>query len=282
MTWALIAVGVILILALLYWQLVIAEGAYLGARVVTFLYDLSARSYDKIKHFQKKYEKFFLGQPLSQALAQIPHPLVLDVATGTARLPRTLFDDGDFQGRVIGLDYSRKMLREAVRRTTPWSDQITFVWKDASELPFPDNTFEAVTCLEALEFMPDIEQAVSELVRVLRPGGILLTSNRIGNLAPLLPGRTYDKNAFEALLRERGLEMIRTRVWQEDYDLVWARKSGVMRSILEQRGWAEVLRCPQCGEPLVPTSAYVICEQEHAFPIAEDSVIELERRVEVV
>lgn len=282
MTWALIAVGVVLILALLYWQLVIAEGAYLGARAVTLLYDLSARSYDKIKHFQKKYEKFFLGQPLSQALAQIPHPLVLDVATGTARLPRTLFDDGDFQGRVIGLDYSRKMLREAVRRTTPWSEQIAFIWKDASELPFPDNTFEAVTCLEALEFMPDIEQAVSELVRVLRPGGLLLTSNRIGNLAPLLPGRTYDKDAFETLLRERGLEMIRTRVWQEDYDLVWARKSGVMRNASAPRGWVDVLRCPQCGGSLVPTSAYVICEQEHAFPVGEDGVIELERRVEVV
>ncbi len=280
MTWALIAVGVVLVLALLYWQLVIAEGAYLGAQTVTRLYDWSARSYDRIKQFQTKYERFFLGEPLRQALSQIPHPLVLDVATGTARLPRTLFADGDFQGRVIGLDYSRKMLREAVRRTTPWSEQLTFVWKDASELPFPDNTFDAVTCLEALEFMPQIEQTVSELVRVLRPGGLLLTSNRIGNLTPLLPGRTYDKETFEALLRERGLEMIRIRVWQEDYDLVWALKSGVMANLPTQRGWADVLRCPQCGGPLIPTSEYVICEQEHAYPIGEDGVIELEHQVE--
>ncbi len=280
MTWALVAVGAVLVLALLYWQLVIAEGAYLGAKAVAFLYDFSARTYDKIKHFQKKYERFFLGEPLSQALAQIPHPLVLDVATGTARLPHTLFDDGDFQGRVIGLDYARNMLREAVRRTGSWSERITFVWKDASELPFPDNTFEAVTCLEALEFMPDIERTVNELVRVLRPGGLLLTTNRIGNLALFLPGRTYEKDAFEALLRDQGLEMIRTRVWQEDYDLVWARKSGVMRGASASRGWADVLRCPQCGGALISTSAYVICEQEHAFPIGEDGVIELERQVE--
>ena len=282
MTWALIIAGVILVAALLYWQLVIAEGAYLGAQTVALLYNWSATSYDRIKHFEKRYERFFLGEPLSRALGQIPHPLVLDVATGTARLPRTLFDDGDFQGRVVGLDYSRNMLREAARMTRPWSEQIVFVWKDASALPFPADTFEAVTCLEALEFMPQIEQTLSELARVLRPGGLLLTSNRIGNLAPLLPGRTYRKETFEALLRARGLEMIRTRVWQEDYDLVWARKSGVMRSASAPRSWAEVLRCPQCGGALVPTAKYIICAQEHAFPIGEDGVIELERQVEVV
>jgi ubiquinone/menaquinone biosynthesis C-methylase UbiE len=280
MTWALIAVGIVLVLALLYWQLVIAEGAYLGPKAVTLLYDWSAGSYNSIKQFQKRYERFFLGEPLARALAQIPDPLVLDVATGTARLPRTLFDDGDFQGHVIGLDYSRKMLHEAARMTTPWSENITFVWKDARDLPFPDNTFEAVTCLEALEFMPNTEQAVRELVRVLRPGGILLTTNRIGTLASFLPGHTQDKASFEALLRSAGLEMVRTRVWQEDYDLVWALKSGVMTRTSTQRSAGDVLRCPQCGSALVPTSESVLCEREHAFAIGEDGVIELEHQVE--
>ncbi|MGC9399470.1 MAG: methyltransferase domain-containing protein [Anaerolineae bacterium] len=281
MKWALIAVGLGVAVALLYWQLVIAEGAYLGAKVVALLYDWSARSYDRIKSFQRRYERWFLGEPLQQALASIPYPLVLDVATGTGRLPRTLFGDADFHGRVIGLDYARNMLHEAVRMTTPWSERVAFVWKDASELPFPDDTFEAVTCLEALEFMPDIERVLRELVRVLRPGGLLLISNRIGKLASFLPGRTYDKGAFEALLRAQGLEMIRIRTWQVDYDLVWARKSGVMQGPFSPRTLADVLRCPQCGEPLLFTPTHAICEQEHAFAIGEDGVIELEHPVEV-
>jgi ubiquinone/menaquinone biosynthesis C-methylase UbiE len=281
MTWLLVVVGFVLVMALLYWQLVIAEGAYLGRKVVARLYDWAAKSYDRIKQFEKRYERFFLGEPLSRALTQIPGALVLDVATGTARLPRILFEQAEFQGRIIGLDYSRKMLQEAARMTQPWAERITFVWKDASKLPFPDDTFEAVTCLEALEFMPEIEQTVEELVRVLRPGGILLTSNRIGKLAPFLPGRTYDKASFEAMLRAHGLEMIRTRVWQEDYDLVWALKSGVMRQLPTQRALTDILHCPTCGSDMTFTGGHLTCEREHTFSMGADGVIELENQVEV-
>jgi SAM-dependent methyltransferase len=118
MDWVALILGLLslaLLGLLLYWQLVIAEGTYLGSRIVILLYDLSARVYERIKRYDAGDEQWFLGLPLARALAPIPASLVLDVATGTGRLPRALLRQPAFDGRVIGLDLSRRMLREAGR-----------------------------------------------------------------------------------------------------------------------------------------------------------------------
>ena len=273
MIWVLPAL--LLLGLILYWQLIIAEGAYLGRRAVAWLYNRSARIYDNIKQYNPEYEQWFLGIPLTRALALVPDPLVLDVATGTARLARTLLPQSGFHGRMIVLDYSRKMLREAVKNTRSWSEQLTFLWQDAAVLPFPDDTFDAVSCLEALEFMPRPEQVLAEMVRVLRPGGILLTTNRIGKQARLLPGHTYTPATFETLLRSLNLEMVRTQIWQEDYDLLWAVKPGVDGPV-GMRRLPEILRCPRCGGPLHrKDDAFVCVAKGRRYPIAEDGVIEM-------
>jgi hypothetical protein len=65
-----------------------------------------------------------------------------------------------------------------------------------------------------------------EMIRVLRPGGVALLTNRVGPWAKFLPGHTQGRAAFEAMLATLGLERIRTQTWQMEYDLVWARKPG--------------------------------------------------------
>jgi SAM-dependent methyltransferase len=267
--------GLVLLGLLLYWQLVIAEGTYLGPRIVVLLYDWSARIYERIKQYDAGDEQWFLGLPLTRALALIPAPLVLDVATGTGRLPRALLRQPAFDGRVIGLDLSRRMLREAVRRTAQFSDRVTFVWQDARCLPFDDDTFDAVACLEALEFTPSPQEVLEELVRVLRPGGVLLVTNRVGRDARFLPGRAFRRDTFERLLHELPLAEVSVRPWQVDYDLAWAIKAG------EPRGGGvrllpEILRCPSCGGRLSREAQTFLCAQcARAYPIARDGVIEV-------
>ena len=108
MPWVLLVVGGLLVLgALAYWQLIVAEGTYLGPRIVVFLYDLAASAYERIKQFDPGAEQWFLGLPLAKALDVIPAPLVLDVGTGTGRLPRALLFQPRFRGRVVGLDLDR-------------------------------------------------------------------------------------------------------------------------------------------------------------------------------
>jgi len=276
MGWVVGAVAVLLLIAFLYWQLILAEGAYLGRRVVIMLYDWSARIYDRIKGFNPGYEQWFLGLPLSRALADYPDPLILDVATGTARLARTLFRQNSFRGRLIGLDLSRKMLQQAVRETALWANRITFIRRDASELPFPDATFDAVVCLEALEFMPDPGQVLREMVRVLRPGGVFLITNRIGKDARWLPGRTYKSEAFEAKLHALPLEMVHTKLWQEDYDLVSAVKVGA-RGPAPPRRLEDILRCPRCRQPLQRGDTAFLCENGHTVPITVEGILDMTR-----
>ena len=269
---ALLAAG-----ALLYWLLILTEGAYLGRRVVTWLYDRAAPLYDRIKGYEPEYEFHFLGRPLSRALATISDPLLLDVATGTGRLPHVLLEQTGFRGTVVGVDLSRRMLAQAAAVTAPWAGRIVLLWQDATVLPFPDDTFDAVACLEALEFMPHPDRTLREMVRVLRAGGTLLTTNRVGEDARWMPGRTCPSDEFERKLRALSLEMIRVQPWQEDYDLVWATKPGVLRPPRRPRRWDELLRCPRCGSPVTRQARSLTCAQGHTFPIAEDGIVELTR-----
>jgi SAM-dependent methyltransferase len=289
---------VILILALialfLYWQLVLAEGAYLGKRVVAFLYDITAQKYNHIKHYSAKSDAEYLGIPLSLSLQGTARPLVLDVATGTSRLPLTLFNQKSFRGRVVALDNARQMLREATIYVAAYRDRLTWIWQHSVPLPFEDNSFDAVTCLEALEFMPSTPAALQECIRVLKPGGILVVSNRISSGRWQMPGKTFSKQNFEALLEALGQSDVTTQVWQIDYDLVWsikpARPTDTRRYALRASvrttcftacvphvsiDVLDALRCPTCQAKFQREERALICANQHRFPIGADGVIEL-------
>jgi demethylmenaquinone methyltransferase/2-methoxy-6-polyprenyl-1,4-benzoquinol methylase len=99
-----------------------------------------------------------------------PGARVLDVATGTGLVARELARRG---ARVVGLDQSEAMLREAIRRTARVGLEVRFVLGRAERLPFPDGAFDAVTFTYLLRYVDDPEATVAELARVLRPGGAL-------------------------------------------------------------------------------------------------------------
>ena len=222
------ALAVLLLLAglgwLLHWLLIRTEGVFLGRRVVVWLYDLAATRYDAIKRYDPDTESAFVAWPLSRRLKPWPAPLVLDVATGTGRLPFFLLAEPLFAGRVVGLDASAGMLAQAAAKLAGHGDRAAFVHALAGDLPFPDNTFAAVTCLEALEFLPDDAAALREMARVLGPDGVLLTTRRQGPESGYFLGRARSRDDLEALLAALGLSDIRSQPWQVEYELVWATK----------------------------------------------------------
>lgn len=233
---------------LFYWLVRMTEGAYLGQRAVQLVYDLGASTFDFVKDFDHDEEFIFLGQPLFDRLEQTAgaEALVLDVATGTGRLPLALLDIPFFEGEFVGVDISCGMLREAARKTKPFAGRLHLIHHPAAPLPFADDAFDAVAMLEALEFLPDRAAALRELVRVLRPGGWLMTTNRIGRHARYMPGRTERPAAFEQRLADLGLVEVRTYPWQTYYSLVWARKQGALAPS-GPRVWHIVLACSGCG-----------------------------------
>lgn len=217
------ALIVVALVGLLWWLLITTEGVYLGRRVVIWLYDLYAKRYDGIKQFHSEYEYWLLANPIL-TLIDDPAPLVLDVATGTGRLPMALCDHEAFTGRVIGVDLSRKMLDIAAEKLKIDHDRVDLLHCSAEVLPFPDNTFDVVTCLEALEFMTDPAEVLREIVRVLRPDGLLLISQRIHTR--LMPGKVWSEDALREQLNALGIINVEFEPWQYDYQRVWGRKYG--------------------------------------------------------
>ena len=209
----------------IWWLLIETEGVYLGKRVVIWLYDLYARRYDRVKQFDDYADQLLLAEPLLDRLRPQADPLILDLATGAGRLPLLMARNGRFEGHVVGLDHSRKMLDVAQSKLMRerFGKFISLARGDAMDLPFPDGAFDAVACLESLEFFPDAEAALAELTRVLRPGGLLLTSNRIATR--WMPGRTLSRPRLTRILNACGMLAIEFEAWQEDYDKVWARKA---------------------------------------------------------
>jgi SAM-dependent methyltransferase len=210
--------------AFIYWLLILSEGVYLGKKAVIALYDWGAAKYDQVKQVQSHDDALYLARPLLAALKGVQSPLVLDVATGTGRLPLSLLRQWDFQGRIMGLDLSRRMLAIARRKTYSQRHRVALIREDAMALPFPDSIFHAVTCIEALEFLPRPWGALAEMVRVLRPGGQLVITNRVGWDTLFLPGRAYRPEVLERKLHALGLTSVRSRRWQVHYDLIEAQK----------------------------------------------------------
>lgn len=219
---------------LLYWLLITTEGVFLGQRVVTWLYDRVAHRYDQIKEFDDEVEEVFVVRPLFRAIEQAAKkptssiqfqaPRILDVATGSGRVPYFVLNDHTFNGRIVGLDVSRPMLNQAIAKLAAFSDRTGVVQGTAVSLPFASNHFDAVTCLEALEFFPSDTAALREMVRVLKPGGVLLITRRRGWEGKLFLHKYRQTAELESLLHTLGVKEVKTLVWQVDYDQVMGRK----------------------------------------------------------
>lgn len=269
-----LSVVAVAIIVLGWWLLIASEGVYLGRRVVIWLYDLYAHRYNGVKNYLPEYEQLYLAKPIMDAVKPQTAPLVLDVATGTGRLPLALARHPDFDGHTIGVDLSRQMLHYAAKTIYPYNHRATFIWCPAENLPFPDKTFDVVTCLEALEFTTNPRATLQELVRVLRPGGLLLTSQRINTR--WMPGKTWTSGEIQTILEEYGVEKGFAQIWQVDYRKVWGWKKGDSNPI-GVRALSEILRCPHCHKATMTlANSLWLCEDcEIKAHIGDDGVIEL-------
>ena len=106
----------------------------------------------------------------SQLAALRPGQLALDLCTGTGKLAAELLPCVQPDGRVIGLDFSPRML-ELARRRVPG---VEFRLGDVMALPFEDRSVDAVTIAFGLRNLVDREGGLREMLRVLKPGGRLV------------------------------------------------------------------------------------------------------------
>lgn len=116
-----------------------------------------------------------------------PGMKALDVCCGTGKLVKELACAVGKNGRVVGLDFSENMLKVAEDNLQdfPLREQIELIQGNAMSLPFPDGSFDCVTVGWGLRNVPEIETALKEMVRVVRPGGKVVS---LDMAKPSLPG----------------------------------------------------------------------------------------------
>jgi ubiquinone/menaquinone biosynthesis C-methylase UbiE len=219
--------AVLVLLAFLYWLIVVGEGTYLGRAAVRLIYQLGAGVYDEARAGVTANDQHVLVPVLREALAGAPAPRVLDVATGTARAPVLLGSQPWFDGTIEGLDLAPAMLERARAKlaVAGLAARVGLRLGDAGALPWPDGSFDMVISLEALEFFPRPRRALSEMVRVLKPAGALVVSKYPDRWARALPFKGLTRRGMSRLLERLGMGQIEIREWQlGHYELVIAKK----------------------------------------------------------
>lgn len=102
-------------------------------------------------------------------LALSPGERVLDIGSGPGFFVETMAEAVGPAGHVRGVDISAPFVERAIgRRRHGW---VSFAVGDATALPEPEAGHDVVTCVQVIEYVPDIAAASREIARVLRPGG---------------------------------------------------------------------------------------------------------------
>ncbi|GAA1824891.1 demethylmenaquinone methyltransferase [Nesterenkonia flava] len=133
---------------------------------VASMFDEVAERYDLTNDVLSLGQTKRWRKKLVQALAVKPHETVLDLAAGTGSSTEPFHDAG---ATAVACDFSLGMLQVGKRRRP----DMTFVAGDGMNLPFADDTFDAVTISFGLRNIVRPEVGLSEMLRVTKPGGRL-------------------------------------------------------------------------------------------------------------
>jgi demethylmenaquinone methyltransferase/2-methoxy-6-polyprenyl-1,4-benzoquinol methylase len=108
-------------------------------------------------------------------LAQVgPGDRVLDVATGTGDLALELASRVAPDGAVVASDFAEEMLARARLKGEGAPAPVSFEWANAMQLPYADGEFAAATVGFGARNFSDLDRGLSEMARVVRPGGTVV------------------------------------------------------------------------------------------------------------
>lgn len=132
-------------------------------------FDRAAEYYDATRGFSPEGER---GMVELLARELVGRDRVLEVGVGTGQVALPLHTAGI---PLVGLDLARPMMDRLIEKADGRS-AFPLVQGDATRMPFSDGAFDAAYLRWVLHLIPDWRVALAEIVRVVRPGGVLLTS----------------------------------------------------------------------------------------------------------
>ncbi len=161
-----------------------------------------------------RMERMYASAPIAEqrartraALALRPGEHGLEIGCGTGFLACEMAREVGATGHVVGLDNSPDLIAAAQERAERESlaDRLEFVVGDAKRLDFPSKVFDFVVAVQVYLYVTEIELALADAVRVLKPGGRLAIVDTDWDSCVWLTGdRARHRRVLEARLRELG------------------------------------------------------------------------------
>ncbi|MFG5777678.1 methyltransferase [Comamonas sp. J-3] len=180
--------------------------------LTTHMFDEMASVYDA--HMVRNLRYYLPKQVADQLLALYPDRRfnLLDLGCGTGLLGACL---GPIDGYILGVDMSSNMLAEAAKHKVYYKfHQVNLLEALAAT---PAETFEAITALDVLIYVGDLQQTLADAYRVLQPGGVLIFSCEHGDVtgpdSQLQPfGRyTHTLSSTVRLAKAAGFDRVETK-----------------------------------------------------------------------
>lgn len=126
---------------------------------------------------------------------------ILDIATGTGDLAILLSKSN--AKRIVGLDLSTGMLEVGKTKVNALGlqNKIEMIQGDSENLPFQDNTFDAITVAFGIRNFENLEKGLSEILRVLKPNGIfVILETSVPTKFPFKQGYNFYMKTFMPLM----------------------------------------------------------------------------------
>lgn len=139
------------------------------------MFDSIAHKYDLLNHtLSLGFDKGWRRKGIARLRPFSPQT-ILDIATGTGDLAISMHKTLKAP-HIIGADISEGMMDVGRKKVAEagYAEHIRFEYQDSMALTYEDNTFDAVTAAFGIRNFEDIEQGISEMFRVLKPGGHLM------------------------------------------------------------------------------------------------------------
>lgn len=136
-------------------------------------FDLIARRYDRMNHLMTCYtDVLWRRRAVRSLLKNRNSGRYLDVATGTGDMAKAILQYAGSGSSLVGVDLSRQMLKLAKKKLEGLNCEL--LQADAECLPFEDGSFDGVSVSFGVRNFVHLQQGLSEMCRVLKPGGRLV------------------------------------------------------------------------------------------------------------
>jgi ubiquinone/menaquinone biosynthesis C-methylase UbiE/uncharacterized OsmC-like protein len=207
--------------------------------------------------------------------------VVLDIATGAGH---TAMAVAPYVREVMATDLTPEMIAETQRLSSEKGiKNLRTQVADAEALPFADASFDAVTVRIAPHHFPNIQKAIGEVARVLRPGGVFIVEdscapearrqdkfiNDLEKLRDPTHVRSYTRREWKAMLAQAGLAVVRVRNYRKQHDVAdW-----VQRSDLSAADQAKVFAAFTAAPEYARKQFSITYDGERALTYSDDKVI---------